>query len=264
MNTQFENLLVEQDGPVLTVTIHRPKVLNALNAVTLRELDQVVRSVAEDDSVRGVILTGSGPKAFVAGADIGELLALKTREQEARKVSADGQDLLLRLERLGRPVIAAINGFALGGGLELALACTFRTASRNAKMGLPEVKLGIIPGYGGTQRLPRLVGMGRALEMILTGEVISAERAESIGLVNHLFEAEELQAGTRSILDQILARGPVAVRCALDAAYRGFDMPLEKGLELEASFFGELATTEDMAEGMAAFMEKRPAEFKGH
>lgn len=257
----YTNLLCEQDGAVLVVTVNRPKVLNALNAETLRELDDAFRKIRTDAAVRGVIITGSGEKAFVAGADIRELK--ENTPLTAKAVARFGQELFTRIERLGKPVIAAINGFALGGGLELATACTFRTASTNAILGLPEVKLAVIPGYGGTQRLPRLVGLGRAMELILTGEPIKAERAAQIGLVNHVFEPAELLARTRAILDQILERGPLAVRFAIEAAFHGPDIPLDEGLNLEANLFALLTTTEDMQEGMNAFLEKRAASFQG-
>ena len=261
METQFENLQVELDGRIAVIAVNRPAVLNALNAATLREIDAAFRSAAEDDGVGGVILTGSGEKAFVAGADINELKELGP--MQAREVAALGQRLFLRIERLGKPVIAAINGFALGGGLELASACTFRTASSNAVLGLPEVKLGIIPGYGGTQRLPRLVGIGRAMELILTGEPVKADMAERMGLVNHVYEPAELLPETKKLMGKILARGPLAVRSAMEAGFRGMDVAIEDGLALESALFGVLASTEDMAEGMTAFVEKRNAEFKG-
>ena len=261
MAYNYENLQVEQDGAVAVVTVNRPKVLNALNGATLRELNDLFTRLSSDESVRGVILTGAGPKAFVAGADINELKA--NTPLSAKDVARFGQLLFLRIERLGKPVIAAVNGFCLGGGLELASACTFRTASSNAILGLPEVKLAVIPGYGGTQRLPRLVGIGRAMEMILTGEPVKAAEAERIGLVNHVFEPEELLPKTREILDKILERGPIAVRFALEAGFRGADLPLDEGLNLESNLFSILTTTEDMQEGMAAFLEKRPAKFEG-
>jgi enoyl-CoA hydratase len=257
----FENLQVEQEGAIVTVTVQRPKVLNALNHATLQELDALITQLSQDDSARGVILTGSGEKAFVAGADIRELK--DNTPLSAKRIARDGQLLFTRLERLGKPVIAAINGFCLGGGLELACACTFRVASKNAILGLPEVKLGVIPGYGGTQRLPRLVGIGRAMELILTGESINAEQAERMGLVNHVFELEDLLPQTKEILGKILQRGPVAVRFALEAGFRGPDVALDEGLNLESNLFGLLTTTQDMHEGMAAFLEKRHANFQG-
>lgn len=257
----YENLLVEPAGAVATITVNREKALNALNLATLGELRAAFTAARDDAAVRAVILTGAGPKAFVAGADIRELK--ENTPLTAKAVARAGQELFSFIERLGKPVVAAINGFCLGGGLELASACTFRTAAKTALLGLPEVKLGVIPGYGGTQRLPRLVGIGRAMELILTGEPIPAEEAWRIGLVNHVFEPAELLAKTREIVDKILARGPVAVRFALEVAYRGLDMPLDEGLNAESNLFGLLCTTADMREGMAAFLEKRPAQFKG-
>lgn len=257
----YENLLVEQSGAVLTITVNREKALNALNKQTLNELRAAFSVAQSDPTVRGVLVTGAGPKAFVAGADIRELK--ENTPLSAKHIARVGQELFSFIERLGKPVIAAINGFCLGGGLELASACTFRTASKNALLGLPEVKLGVIPGYGGTQRLPRLVGIGRATELILTGEPIGADEAHRIGLVNHVFEPAELLPKTRAILDKILERGPVAVRFALEVCYRGMDMPLDEGLNAESNLFGLLCTTSDMKEGMAAFLEKRPAQFKG-
>lgn len=257
----YENLLVAVDGAVATVTVNREKALNALNRATLGELRAAFTALQADDAVRAVIVTGAGPKAFVAGADIRELK--ENTPLSAKQIARVGQELFSFIERLGKPVVAAINGFCLGGGLELASACTFRVASNNALMGLPEVKLGVIPGYGGTQRLPRLVGIGRAMELILTGEPIGADEALRIGLVNHVFEPAELMAKTREIVDKILARGPVAVRFALEACFRGMDMPLDEGLNAESNLFGLLCTTDDMREGMAAFIEKRPAQFKG-
>jgi enoyl-CoA hydratase len=258
----YENLLVAQDGAVATVTVNREKSLNALNRATLGELRAAFTALQQDDSVRAVIVTGAGPKAFVAGADIKELK--ENTPLSAKAVARQGQELFSFIERLGKPVVAAINGFCLGGGLELAAACTFRTAAKGALLGVPEVKLGVIPGYGGTQRLPRLVGVGRAMELILTGEPIPAEEAHRIGLVNHVYEPAELLPQTRAIVDKILARGPVAVRFALEAAFRGMDMPLDEGLNAESNLFGLLCTTNDMREGMAAFLEKRPARFTGN
>ena len=258
----YENLLVTQDGAVATVTVNREKSLNALNRATLAELRVAFTALQLDDAVRAVIVTGAGPKAFVAGADIKELK--ENTPLSAKAVARQGQELFSFIERLGKPVVAAINGFCLGGGLELASACTFRTASKNALLGLPEVKLGVIPGYGGTQRLPRLVGIGRAMELILTGEPVGAEEALRIGLVNHVFEQAELLPKTREIVDKILQRGPLAVRFALDVAFRGLDLPIDQGLQLEAYSFGALCTTNDMREGMAAFLEKRAAQFKGN
>jgi enoyl-CoA hydratase len=257
----FENLLYEASGGVATITVNRPKVGNALNRATLGELEAAFNAVLKDAAVRAAIVTGAGEKFFVAGADINELK--ENTPLSAKEIARRGQLLFSFVERLGKPVVAAINGFCLGGGLELASACTFRTASKNAVVGLPEVKLGVIPGYGGTQRLPRLVGIGRAMEMILTGEPINADEALRIGLVNHVYESAELLPKTRELVDKMLARGPIALRFALEAAFRGLDLPLDEGLNAESNLFGLLCTTQDMKEGMAAFLEKRPAQFKG-
>ena len=250
----------ESDGVAL-VTINRPDKLNALNAETVAELDVAVRDVAADDTVRAIILTGSGDKAFVAGADIGELA--KMGPIDGVRVSRAGQDTFRMLERLPKPVIAAVNGFALGGGLELALACHMRIASSKAKFGLPEVKLGIIPGYGGTVRLPRLVGRGRATELMLTGEMVGAEEAYRIGLVNRVEEPEKLLDATREIARKIIANGPVAVALALEAVDRGMSTTIDDAQVLESNLFGLLASTTDMREGMSAFLEKRKAQFTG-
>jgi len=258
---KLENLHTENHDGVLTITVQRPKQRNALNADTLDELEGVVESLESDDEVRGVIVTGSGDKAFVAGADISELArqdAITGRESSLR-----GQSVLRRVELCGKPVIAAINGFALGGGMELALACHIRVAAEGARMGLPEVKLGVIPGYGGTQRLARIVGKGRALEMILTGEMIDATEAHRIGLVNRVAPAGELITLSESLMSQILANGPLATRYAMLAVERGLDGGLEQGLALETSLFSLLCATEDMKEGMKAFLEKRPPRFAG-
>ncbi len=257
----FENLLYEVSGGVATITVNRPKVGNALNRATLGELEAAFTAVQKDAAVRAAIVTGAGEKFFIAGADINELK--ENTPLSAKEIARRGQLLFSFVERLGKPVVAAINGFCLGGGLELASACTFRTASKNAVVGLPEVKLGVIPGYGGTQRLPRLVGIGRAMEMILTGEPINADEAFRIGLVNHVWESAELLPKTRELVDKMLARGPIALRFALEAAFRGLDLPLDEGLNAESNLFGLLCTTQDMKEGMAAFLEKRPAQFKG-
>ncbi|MBK9385130.1 MAG: enoyl-CoA hydratase/isomerase family protein [Planctomycetes bacterium] len=258
MNPQ--SLIVEKSGGIAVVQVNRPKVLNALNAETIGELACVFAGFAADAEVKGVILTGAGEKAFVAGADISELA--QQTPIEGQRNAKRGQELLDRIDRLGKPVIAAINGFALGGGLELALACTLRTASETARMGLPEVSLGIIPGYGGTQRLARIAGPGVAREWILTGEHFPAAEAHRVGVVNRVFPAAELMAGTRKMLETILSRGPIAVRYALDAIRRGADTDLANGLELEADLFGLISSSADMREGMRAFLEKRKAEFK--
>lgn len=256
-----EYVLFEKREGIGYVTINRPDKLNALNDRVMRELRQVFTRIADDDEVKVVILTGAGEKAFVAGADIHELSVQTPVEGKSR--SQYGQDVLNLIERLGKPVIAAINGYALGGGCELAMACTLRIASENAKLGQPEVKLGIIPGYGGTQRLPRLVGKGRAMELILTGEMISAEEAHRIGLVNHVTSPEELMPTAERIARQIMANAPLAVRFAMEAVHHGMEMPQDEAMPYEATLFGLCCTTEDMREGMRAFLEKRKARFQG-
>jgi enoyl-CoA hydratase len=257
----FENVLVEQDGAVLVVTINRPKVLNALDARTLAELDAVFSDAAGRDDVRVVLLTGAGEKSFVAGADINELsvqTAVGGREHARR-----GQALFNRIERLGKPVIAAVNGFALGGGCELAMACTLRLAADSARFGQPEINLGLLPGYGGSQRLPRLVGRGRALELLLTGRQIPADEAFRIGLVNRVVPAAELATEARTLAQAIAAKAPVAVRYILEAVAGGLEMSLADAQDYEATLFGLVSTTEDMREGTKAFLEKRKPEFKG-
>ena len=257
----YENLLVERDNAVLIVTINRPNVLNALNATTLRELSQVIDQAAGDDALRALVLTGAGSRAFVAGADINEL-AVQT-PVGGREHARAGQALFDRIEKLGKPVIAAVNGFALGGGCELAMACTIRLAADSAKFGQPEINLGLIPGYAGSQRLPRLVGRGRALELLLTGAPITAEEAWRIGLVNRVVPAADLVGEARKLAQAIAAKAPVAVRYILDAVATGSEMPLAEAQTYEATLFGLVSTTEDMREGTRAFLEKRPAEFKG-
>jgi len=257
----FQHLSSETDGAISTITIDRPKALNALNADTLNELEQAIDRAAGDDAVRVVILTGAGDKAFVAGADISELATLDP--DGAAQVARRGQHLFRKIERLGKPVIAAINGFALGGGCELALSCSLRVASESARLGLPEVKLGVIPGYGGTQRLPRLVGRGVALELITTGEFVKADRALAIGLVNHVVAAEELLPFCRALAEKMVAVGPLAIRAALQSVDEGLDVPLDEGLAREARAFGALFGTADAREGIAAFLEKRAASFRG-
>jgi len=257
----LENVLYEKKGPIAYVTLNRPKVLNALNTKTWENLRAAFEAARDDDEVRGVILSGAGDKAFIAGADINELAQLTTVEGE--ESSSFGQAVLNLVENLGKPVIAAINGFALGGGCETAMACTIRIASETAKFGQPEVKLGILPGGGGTQRLPRLVGKGRALQLILTGEMISAQEAYRIGLVNEVVPAANVMARAEAILKQIFSNAPLAVRYSLEAVNKGLETSQAEGLSLEASFFGLCTGTEDKKEGTSAFLEKRAAKFQG-
>lgn len=252
---------LESRDAIAVITINRPDKLNALNADTVNELRSALEQVASDNNTRAVILTGAGEKSFVAGADIAELA--KMNPLSGIEVSRQGQDTFRFMETMRKPVIAAVNGFALGGGLELALACHFRIASENAKFGLPEVKLGIIPGYGGTVRLPRVVGRGRALELILTGEMIDAQEAHRIGLVNHVYPQAELMAAAEQLAQRIAANGPVAIALAIEAVDHGYHASTEDALRLEANLFGLLASTTDMREGMGAFLEKRKANFKG-
>jgi len=258
---QPENVLYEKKASIAYVTINRPKVLNALNQATWRELQTAFEAARKDEEVRGVIVTGAGDKAFIAGADIGELS--KVTAVEAEKSSSSGQAVLNLVENLGKPVIAAINGFALGGGCETAMACTIRIASESAKFGQPEVKLGLLPGGGGTQRLPRLVGKGRALQLILTGEVIGAQEAYRIGLVNEVVPAADLISRAEAILKQIFSNAPVAVKYSLEAVNKGLDTSQAEGFALEASFFGLCAATEDKKEGTSAFLAKRAPQFRG-
>lgn len=257
----FENVRYEIKNHIAYVTIARPKVLNALNVATMRELECVFTGVRDNDDVRVALLTGDGEKAFVAGADINELAQLNA--VEAREYALRGQALLDLIENCGKPVVACVNGFALGGGCELSLACTMRLASSNAKFGQPEVKLGIIPGYGGSQRLPRLVGKGLANQILLTGEIVSAEEALRIGLVNEVVAASELIPRAEAIAAKIIANGPLAVRYTLEAVNKGMEMPLREALFLEASLFGLSAATEDKNEGTSAFLEKRAPNFQG-
>jgi enoyl-CoA hydratase len=257
----YENILYEVKDQIARITFNRPNVLNALNRKTIEELGDALNSARLDNSVRVLILTGAGEKAFVAGADINEL-AVRT-PVDGKDFSLFGQEVIHRLEKLGKPSIAAINGFALGGGCELALACTMRIASKNAKLGQPEVKLGILPGYGGSQRLPRLCGKGAAHELILTGEMIPAEEALRIGLVNRVVELAELLPTAEGIAKKIIANAPLAVKYAMEAIEHGMELPQEEGLFLEATLFGLCCATEDMREGTRAFLEKRPAKFQG-
>jgi enoyl-CoA hydratase/carnithine racemase len=257
----YENLLYEKKDQIAWITFNRPKVLNALNRRTVEELGGCLAAARDDSEVRVLILTGAGEKAFVAGADINEL-AQRT-PLDGKDFSLFGQGVVHRLETMGKPSIAAINGFALGGGCEVALACTLRLASKTARLGQPEVKLGILPGYGGTQRLARLCGKGMAHEMILAGEMISAEEALRIGLVNHIYEPAELLPAAEALAKKIIANAPLAVKFAMEAIEHGMEMPQEEGLYLEATLFGLCCATEDMREGTRAFLEKRAAQFKG-
>ena len=257
----YENLLYEVRDAIAYITFNRPKVLNALNRQTMQELLIALGAAKLDDAVRVVILTGSGEKAFIAGADINELA--QQTPVDGKEMSIFGQGVLRILETMGKPSIAAINGFALGGGCELALACSIRLASRNAKLGQPEVKLGILPGYGGSQRLARLCGKGVAHELVLGGEMISADEATRIGLVNHVYEPAELMPAAEALAKKIAANAPLAVQYAMEAIEHGLEMPQEEGLFLEATLFGLCCATEDMREGTRAFLEKRAAQFKG-
>ena len=257
----YENLLYEKKDGIAYITFNRPKVLNALNRKTMEELNQILISARDDQDVRVLILTGAGEKSFVAGADIGDL-AVQT-PVSGRETALFGQSVLHRLETLGKPSVAAINGFALGGGCEVALACSMRLASKNAKLGQPEVKLGILTGYGGSQRLSRLCGKGVAHELCLTGEMISADEALRIGLVNHVYEPAELLPAAEILAKKIIANAPLAVKFTMEAIERGAEMPQEEGQFFEATLFGVCAATEDMREGTRAFLEKRPAQFRG-
>ena len=258
---QLQNVLYEKKGPIAYVSINRPKVMNALNQSVFSDLREVFEDARDDSSIRGIILTGSGDKAFAAGADIAEMA--KSSALEAEKSTRHAQAVTEIMENLGKPVIAAVNGFALGGGCELAMACTFRIASENAKFGQPEVKIGIMPGAGGTQRLPRLIGKGRALQLILTGEIINAQEAYQIGLVNEVVASAELIPRVEAILKQILANAPFGVKFSIDAVNKGLDASVSEGLLIEASFFALCAGTEDKKEGTSAFLEKRAPQFQG-
>jgi enoyl-CoA hydratase len=257
----FDNLLLERDGGVAILTINRPKVLNALNSQTLDELRRAILELKGDDGVRAVVLTGAGEKSFIAGADINELAA--QTPVSGREHAMTGQHVLDLIEHLGKPVIAAINGFALGGGCELAMACTIRIAADTAKLGQPEINLGLIPGYAGTQRLTRLIGRGRALELLLTGDQVTAQEAHRLGLVNRVVPAAELMAEAKKLAATLAAKAPIAIRYILDAVDKGVEMPFAQAQVFEATLFGLVASTEDMREGTKAFLEKRKAEFKG-
>lgn len=265
----YTNILVQCEAGIATVTVNRPKVMNALNHVTLTELKHAFLALDADAAVRLIVVTGAPiegkpaeKQAFIAGADIGELHAMQSA-MDAKQLAFFGQTVFSVLENATKPSIAMINGFALGGGLELALACTLRTASKSARVGLPEVSLGIIPGYGGTQRLARIAGPGVAREWVLSGDMFGAEEAHRVGVVNRIFDAEQLREGTHKLAQTILSRGPVAVRLALETIRRGMNMSQTEGEIIESDMFGLASTTADMKEGMGAFLEKRPAKFIG-
>jgi enoyl-CoA hydratase/carnithine racemase len=260
-NLGLANVLYNKKGSIAYVTVNRPKVLNALNTPTWKDLLAAFEDARDDAAVRGVILTGAGDKAFIAGADIGELA--HATPVVAEQSSRFGQAVLDLIENLGKPVIAAVNGFALGGGCETAMACTIRIAAETAKFGQPEVTLGLVPGGGGTQRLPRLVGKGRALQLMLSGEMISAQEAYRIGLVNEIVASTELIARAETVLNKIAANAPIAIKFALEAANKGLETSQGEGLLLEASYFGLCAATEDKREGTTAFLEKRTPQFQG-
>jgi enoyl-CoA hydratase len=257
----FENLLIERDGAVAILTVNRPKVLNALNTQTLDELRRAVLELKGDDAIRALVVTGAGEKSFIAGADINELAVQSPTG--GREHAVQGQHVLDLIEQMGKPVIAAINGYALGGGCELAMACTIRIAADTAKLGQPEINLGIIPGYAGTQRLARIVGKGRALELLLTGDQISAQDAHRLGLVNRVVPAAELMTVARALAATLASKAPIAIRYILEAVNKGLEMPFAQAQTFEATLFGLVASTEDMREGTAAFLEKRKPAFKG-
>jgi enoyl-CoA hydratase len=256
----YQTLLTSLENGIFTVTINRPDKLNALNRQVMADLDAVINEVESNADIKAVIITGAGAKGFVAGADISEFVGLS--QQEGMNLARKGQDIFFKIENCSKPVVAAVNGFALGGGCELAMACHFRVAAENAKFGQPEVNLGLIPGYGGTQRLVQLIGKGRALELLMTGGMVDAQTALQMGLVNHVVAAEELLNKTRSILEVITAKAPIAIKHCIRAANAVFD-PAQKGYELEVEAFGDCFSTEDMKEGTGAFLEKRKANFQG-
>jgi enoyl-CoA hydratase len=258
---EYENLLVEMRGNVAVVTINRPDKLNALNNKTISEIGSFFKHAAGDDSIAAIVFTGAGKKSFVAGADIAEISTLNPTE--AAHFARRGQRIFNKVERFPKPCIAAVNGFALGGGCELAMAFHFRVASENARFGQPEVKLGIIPGYGGTQRLPRIVGKGRALELLMTGDMIGAEEAYRIGLVNKVFPLLELVDKAVELANKCIANAPLALAYAICSVNQGMESPLNEALANEAHLFGLSVATDDFKEGTSAFLEKRKAEFKG-
>lgn len=255
----YQTLLTNIEADVLTITINRPDKLNALNQMVMQEIDQAIAAAETDEKVKAVIITGSGPKSFVAGADISEFQGLNN--EQGMELARKGQDVFFRIENCKKPVVAAVNGFALGGGCELAMACHFRLASENAKFGQPEVNLGLIPGYGGTQRLVHLVGKGRAMELLMTGNMVDAQTALQYGLVNYVVPQEELLNKTKSILQTILTKAPFAISKCIEAANAAVGG--RTGFEIELSGFGECFSTEDMVEGTSAFLEKRKADFRG-
>jgi enoyl-CoA hydratase len=257
----LQNLLIERDDAVVTVTVNRPRVLNALDTRTLDELRRTMLALRHDEGVRAVILTGAGEKSFVAGADIGELAVQSPTR--GRDHALRGQHVFDIIENMGKPVIAAINGFALGGGCELAMACTLRLAADTAKLGQPEINLGIIPGYAGSQRLPRLIGAGRALELLLTGDQITAAEAHRLGLVNRVVPAADLMPEARKLATLLASKAPIAVQYIIDSVNKGLRMSLPEAQVFEATLFGLAASTEDMAEGTRAFLEKRKPAFRG-
>lgn len=259
--SHYANLKWVREQGVVVLTVDRPKRLNALNRVTIDALDRCFADAAADSETRAVVITGSGSRSFVAGADIDEVSSFTALE--GRDWGLRGQAMLLRIERMEKPVIAAINGYALGGGLELAMACHIRIASTPAKLGQPELKLGIVPGFGGTQRLPRLVGKGRALEMLLTGDPVGAEEAREMGLVNRVVEPDQLLDAARELAQRILRNGPLAVALTLQTVHRGYEMPLTEALEWEASQYALSCSTDDVREGTRAFLEKRSPAFRG-
>lgn len=256
----FENLLFDVESGIATVTVNRPEKLNALNAATIRELGTCFEAIAGQDSIQVVILRGAGEKAFVAGADINELSRMKA--SEAEMIARQGQAVMNRIENLGKPVIGAIGGFALGGGCELAMACTFRYAAHSARLGLPETGLGLIPGFGGTQRLPRLIGKGRALELILGGEMISADEACTLGLINKVFPAGELMDAVHSMAESLVTKSSLTLRLALQAVNGGMEISQDSGCHLEAGLFGVAGASNDAHEGCSAFLEKRKPQFR--